>query len=160
MQELERGTPDSSRLWIKQWNGSSWTALGGAYINRSSSGGQSYAFDAKLACDSGGNIWVAWNEANTASGSWYYWSLTPQIYVSEWNGSTWTSIGASLNNNTSNWATDPSITIIGKTPYVAWGERALVKPNLIYAKTWNGSSWVAAGTTPINRNTNTTNNGS
>ncbi len=160
LQEIERGSPASSRLWVKQWNGSSWTQLGGAYINRTSSSGQSYAFDAKLACDSGNNVWVTWNEANTASGSWYYWSLTPQVFVSKWNGSTWTSTGTSLNNNTSNWATDPSITVIGTTPYVGWQERSLTGPSLIYTDTWNGSAWVAAGTTPINRNTNTTNNGS
>ncbi len=58
---------------------------------------------------------------------------------------TWTGKGGSLNvNNGGNQdASNPRITLLGSTPYVAWIENNVAVVAQVYVKHWDGSAWVA-----------------
>ena len=124
----------STNIYVKEWTGTAWTALGGA-IDKSISRD---ATDVKLALRSDNRPVVAWEEAG-------------DIYVKRWNGTSWVSIGGSLDMVPSNQAWRPSIELkSNNTPVVVWEEQNGTSSD-IYVKTWNGSSWVHISTTAVDK---------
>ena len=90
-----------------------------------------------LAVDSRGRsvAAIAWNGGSSAS----------QVYVDRYDGSSWTELGGSLNDNTANAATSP-VVVIDSTdaPIVAWLE-VVGSVRHLFVKRWNGTSWVLLG---------------
>jgi hypothetical protein len=167
-------------VYVKEWNGSSWSLLGGA-LDRINGDAQ----NPSIAMRSDNFPVVAWQENNN-------------IYAKRWNGTVWSSLGggAAADTTLANDALTPSLALdSGNVPVVAYSENGniLVKqatsvwsspygtsaldvtlaneayrPSLalksnnqpivawyedagssfnIYAKEWNGTAWVALGTT-------------
>ncbi len=69
-----------------------------------------------------------------------------QVYVKRWNGSAWEALGRSLNLDPENHALNPSIAVLGETPYVAWIEINGKGISQLQVKRWENGSWVADGT--------------
>ena len=142
--------PQRTLAYVRSWNGSAWS-LKGAALNQNTGAG-STALSVSLTTD-GTRPYAAWSEylhiANTGNG--YDNDTNPKIYVSQWNGTQWVTVGGALNVNTANWAYDPSIAYLNGQLYVAWTERAQAGDAKLYVKTWNGSSWTLVGTGALNR---------
>lgn len=88
---------------------------------------------------SGSGPYVAWAEFSDRN--------VYQVYVKQWNGSTWPLLDRSLNLRPENHALSPSIAFLGETPYVAWIE---LNPNGVFqlqVKRWENGSWMSDGTT-------------
>jgi len=68
-----------------------------------------------------------------------------QVYVKRWNGSHWELVGGSLNMEPTNHALNPSMAILGETPYVSWVEINSAGVSQLYVKNWDGNSWVTDG---------------
>jgi hypothetical protein len=69
------------------------------------------------------------------------------VLVKQLVGTTWTAIGSALDTTLANEAYRPSLALkTDNNPIVAWYEDSGTSFN-IYAKEWNGTSWVALGTT-------------
>jgi hypothetical protein len=142
--------PQRTLAYVRAWNGSAWS-LKGTALNQSTSAG-STALSVSIASD-GVNPVVAWAEyQHTAnSGNGYDYDSNPQIYVSQWYGSQWIGLGASLNVSAADWAYDPSIAYLNGTFYVAWVERTQTGNNQLYVEAWNGSNWVLIGSGALNQ---------
>jgi hypothetical protein len=68
-----------------------------------------------------------------------------QIYVKRWNGSSWDLLGRSLNMDPENHALNPSIAILGETPYVAWIETDGKGIFQLNVKHWDQNRWIVDG---------------
>jgi len=133
-------------IYVAQWNGSAWTALG-PKLNINGTGTQ--ALDAALATD-GTNPAVCWSEQVVASDRGTV-TTTPQIQCGEWNGSSWARFGMrSLNQNGSSWAYDPTMTWVGGKFYIGWVERTTAGFNQLYVCRWDGSSCTLLGGGALN----------
>ncbi|MEW6358544.1 MAG: FG-GAP-like repeat-containing protein [Planctomycetota bacterium] len=130
-----------SEIYVRRWNGTSWvtmgtgSATGGGISNNSGSSGGPV-----IAVDSGGNAIIAWED--DASGS-------SQIYVRRWNGSAWAEMGAGsatgngMSNTSPGGSTSPTVAILNGNPIVAWDYAGANSE--IYARRWDGASWVEVG---------------
>ena len=141
--------PWNSLLYVKYWNGSSWSVRGSGPLNKSYNTAGDFADSFAIGSDDANPV-VAWAEYTQANPN-------PQIYVSKWNGSSWVALGASLNvDATKGWASNPSIAYLNGQVYAAWIERAGTGANnQLYVKVWNGSTWSAVGSGSLNKNGNT-----
>jgi hypothetical protein len=88
----------------------------------------------------GGIPYVAWNESNGTHG---------EIYVKQFNGTSWSQVGGALNFDTNHGANHVSIASVGGVPYVAWDEFN-GSNGQIFVKRFNGTSWTLVGTGPLN----------
>ncbi len=140
-------------VYVAQWNGSLWSALGGK-LNINATG--TYATSASIATD-GTNPASCWaEEINSARNTL---STTPQIQCAKWSGSAWVRMGTtSLNQTASNWAYSPSITYYAGNWYAAWTERSQLGNLNLYVKVWNSgtNAWTLVGSS-LNNNTSTGN---
>jgi hypothetical protein len=99
----------SYNIYAKKWNGSSWTALGASLVYDSTK----ISYNSSIAIDSSNNPIVAWDESDNGF----------DVHVKKWNGSNWTALGASLDNDPSKPASNPSIAIdSSNNPVVTWIE--------------------------------------
>ncbi len=93
---------------------------------------------------------------------WNHATYTPEgyIYVSQWNGTAWTPLGAKLNiNGAGSQALDAVLATNGATPAACWAEQVsdVTRTNItttpqIQCAQWNGSSWARLGSTSLNQN--------
>ncbi|MBN1594900.1 hypothetical protein JW933_03140, partial [candidate division FCPU426 bacterium] len=79
--------------------------------------------------------YVAWNENA---------GIAQYVFVKYYDGSSWQSLGGSLNVNGTRNASFPDIEIANGTPYVCWRESDGVA-NQIYVKRHNGLDWEPLG---------------
>ena len=153
VEEDRTNTPWEFDLWVTSYNGTVWAPLG-SRLNRLTnlSPQVTKAQEISITTD-GTNPIVAWSELTVAGGIGPSGVVaTPsQIFVSQWNGSTWIPLGGSLNQNPANWANSPSITYLNGSPYVCWTERPLTGLNQLYCAGWSGSSWVLVGSGSLNK---------
>jgi hypothetical protein len=129
-------------IYVRRWNGSSWVEVGagsasGGGISNNSSDSQS----PWVAIAPNGTPYVAWRD--NSSGDY-------EIYVRRWNGSSWVEVGAGsasgggISNNSGD-SEHPRVAIVPNgTPYVIWEDDSSGDYE-IYARRWNGSSWVEVG---------------
>jgi hypothetical protein len=147
--EVTKSTyPQSAFAFVKAWNGTSWV-LQGTALNRNTGIGTT-ASSISIASD-GTNPYGAWTEYTSSFNQTGIVSTPPQVYVAHWNGSQWVAVGGSLNVSGTDWADDASIAYFGGQPYVAWTERTQTGNAQLYVATWNGTSWVAVGSGPLNQ---------
>jgi hypothetical protein len=130
---------DSSFVYVKRWNGSTWIQLGEALnIDLSKN-----AYSSDLALDTSGNPVVSFTQCIEVNINNY--CINSNIYVKRWNGSNWVQLGNSLDVNRGR-RTDSStlaLDILGN-PVVAW--REFIGATFqwdIYVKRWNSSNWVS-----------------
>jgi hypothetical protein len=137
-------------LYVAQWNGANWGALGGK-LNINGTG--SRVLSASLATD-GTNPAACWSEEVQTSRSVV--SVTPQIQCAQWNGSGWPRMGAkSLNQSATSWAYSPTMTYAGGKFYTGWVERTTGGVTKLYVCQWSGASCTLLGNGPLNISVNT-----
>ncbi len=138
---------NSGSLYVRRWDGSSWTSIGSGFTP-SGSGGD-VANSPAIAVTSGGTPVIA---ARERANSGVY-----QIWVTQWNGSTWNSLGGvDINSQNGQAAITPSIAIDSANDVVvSWSEKESggAKENRIWVKRWNGATWTQLGT-QLNNTTN------
>jgi hypothetical protein len=165
------GSPFPVYAYVRQWNGSSWTTVGGSALNS----GFTVADSPSIATD-GTNIWISFTlysplavTGTNKNGEWFG---PPQVQLWNWNGTSWTQQGASgnvlgsgctgaISNGTPlptytgtscSRAYNTSLTVLGGVPYVAFVERT---DQGILQKLWirkfSAGSWSTVGSTYLNR---------
>ena len=130
----ERTTPGNAIVYVQSYNGSAWTLVGGATLSKNPAAG--WAFHPRLAND-GVNVYLSWEEqVNLGQPS--------QLYVSQWDGSSWTSLGGALNMDSINGSVaHSSLTTLGSAPVAVWTEVTVGNLQQTYIKQWNGSAWTS-----------------
>ncbi len=110
-----------------------WEELGGA-LNADSSQGA-----AQEMVGVGGTPWIAHTEQSPGLGL--------QLYVSTWNGTTWTRKGGALNLASDRAAITPSIANVGGVPYVAWTDVTQAGAYHVRVARWDEANgeWDAVG---------------
>jgi hypothetical protein len=132
-------------VYVAQWNGSAWTALG-SKLNFNGAGTE--ALEAALATD-GINPAACWSEKVVSNRTTV--TINAQIRCAQWNGSAWAPFGSSpLNQTASSWANDPTMTYAGGKYYISWTERTTAGNNKLYACRWDGSTCTLIGGGPLN----------
>lgn len=113
-------------------------------INKNSDG---WANEPVLASN-GSTLYAGWIELgrpyDTSSAAY------PHPYVSQLSGASWSALGGSFSSLDSeiggaNESHMPSLALVGSTPWMSWyktNSSGTFLPNSLYAKYWNGSSWV------------------
>ena len=130
-------TAGFANLYVKRWDGAAWTALGGS-LNVSASRA---ALRPSIAVG-GGTVTVTWAEDTAA---------TNDIYVKQWNGSVWNSIGGAVEPAPGQWVYQSAVTGDAGNLYV--GVTQWDNTNYdVYAQRWNGSAWVTVGAAGLNAN--------
>ncbi|HUK56058.1 MAG TPA: hypothetical protein VLY20_05310 [Nitrospiria bacterium] len=121
------------RLYVKQRSADGWHLDGNGSLNISP------ARDAiKPAMVSHGSfLYLTWAELSDRN---FY-----QVYVKRWNGSSWDGLGPSLNTDPQRHALNPSIAVLGDSPYVAWIEQDGKGIFQLYVKRWDHGSWIVDG---------------
>ncbi len=111
-------------IYAKEWNGTSWVALGGAIdktVTRD-------AKDIVLAIRGDNRPVVAWEEAGN-------------VYVKRWNGTAWVNVGGTVDQTAANEALRPALDLRSdNNPVVTWQEWNGSSYD-VWVKRWIGSSW-------------------
>ncbi len=123
-----------SRVYVRHQKGQEWVLDGGP-LNQSLTG---HAASPSLAV-AGGHLYAAWSEINAKHVS--------QVYVKEWDGDKWASVGESLNINPTGSASSPVLSGNTAALYAAWTEVNPSGASLLYVKQWDGKSWTFLGET-------------
>ncbi len=125
-------------VFVKRFDGASWVPVGGA-LNFDATKGAGHAGITSV----GAAPFAAWQETD---------GTRFQIRAARFDGTSWVPVGASLNVDTNQAATAPSIASVGGVPYVAWGE-SITTPNDyqidVKRLNANGTTWDSVGT-PLN----------
>ena len=121
------------QLYVKQRSADGWHLNGSGSLNISPARD---AIRPTLALQ-GSVPYLAWAELSDLN---YY-----QIYVKRWNGSSWDALGQSLNMNPENHALNPSIAVLGDSPYVAWIETDEKGIFQLHVKHWDQGRWIDDG---------------
>jgi hypothetical protein len=143
------------RIAVRQWNGAEWTPL----PSIPDPGPQG---NPQLAVTPAGNLIVVWtdfdrftleNECEDTD------AVTPtQIYVSQWNGTSWGEMGSGSTDgggisDTALFASEPDIAMGPGGPVIAWAEGVVTcdgfhffeEQKEIMARRWDGGDWVEIG---------------
>jgi len=121
-----------------------WLAVGSALDNNAAN----LALLPSLAVSASGELFVAWRENRSADPD----DKAAELFVKNWNGSAWVSLGDSLNINKNERADEFSIALgSNDQPVVAWSEfENLENSSNVYVKQWNGAAWQQIGETVDN----------
>jgi hypothetical protein len=125
-------------IFVKRFDGTSWVPVGGS-LNVDATKGAGFPIMTSVA----GVPYVTWQESDGAKF---------QIRVARFNGTSWDAVGPSLNVDTAQAGTEPSIASVGGVPYVTWAESiATVSMEKIHVRRLNanGTTWDLVGT-PLN----------
>jgi chitodextrinase len=143
----ERTQTGNAQLYVATWNGSSWALTGSGSLNQGGANG--WAYRPSLITDpTGSNLYVAWVE-QTALGQ------KAQVFVSQYNGGSWSLLGGPLNMDPVNGSAQRvSLGVLNGQPVAAWSEVIFGTVRQVYVAQWNGSTWtqipgnVVTDTTP------------
>lgn len=122
----------SRDVWVKRWNGTGWTQLGGALdINQSKETRQ-----ASIIVDQYDRPVVAWSEQDPGDGLY-------NVYVKRWNGTAWVQLGGTLDLTTTRSVHYPRVIVdTSNRPIVSWTELDFLSNQSQYhIKRWNGTGW-------------------
>ncbi len=121
-----------SEVRVKYWNTKTWENLGEA-LNVVPN---TFTFAPTVQLDPQGNPLVAWLEDRAG---------VDTLFVSRWNGSSWTRLGDALNVNPAQFADRPSLTVKADgTPCVAWAEGGETLKG-VYLKCFLENRWQGVG---------------
>lgn len=136
--ELSDPFTNQSDVYVKQYDpvAADWIPLGSVDMVPNNS-----ATEPAVALNASNRPMVVWTEPDDSSG-------INQVQVKEWDGTSWVSLGGSLNFDPSMHAGLPDIaTDPAGNPYVTWTEDNLDGSTQdVFVKHWNGSSWDLIGT--------------
>lgn len=139
----ERTTAGNPNLYVESYNPSTstWSAVGSGAVNNDTTAG--WVFHPRLATD-GTNLYLSWEEQwNSSSPGSNSLGQPTRLYVSQWNGSAWSSLGPALNMNPlSGSVLHSSLAVANGYPVALWNEIQIGQLQQTYMKQWNGSSWV------------------
>ena len=130
-----------ANVYVKRFNGGTWSGLGGAAVASGTGLSQSASSVSHVtAATDGTKVSIAWTQ-NVSGGS--------QIYLREFNGTVWNALGSSFSgvgvSNLSGINRTPTVAYHTGSVFVAWQGDAQARPH-IFARFWNGSNWqLAAG---------------
>jgi hypothetical protein len=131
----ERTQSGNNQLFVKTFNGTDWMLVGSGPMNANTTTG--WALRPSLTGDSNGNVYVGWVEQGDMG-------QRAQVYVSKYNGVSWSALGGSLNaNSTMGSSLGVSLTVMGGQPVAAWGEVNYGTERQVFVKQWNGSQWTS-----------------
>jgi hypothetical protein len=127
----------SRNIYVKRWNGTAWAWVGTAAALDIAIGNSVGA--PSMAIGSDNKPVIAWAEEDAGGNS--------NVYVKKLVGNTWTLVGTTaIDRSIANYAFEPSLDLdSSNNPMVAWREDLASGDSNIYAKRWNGSSWVSLG---------------
>lgn len=94
----DTGATHLNDIFVRRWVGNSWDFLGSTLDVSASNN----ATNPSLATNSSGNAVIAWQEKVAAS--W-------DVYVKQWNGTSWSSVGTALDKSLARDAESPSLTL-------------------------------------------------
>jgi hypothetical protein len=121
-------------LYVKRWNegNGAWDPVGGK-LNSLATSHHSWIAGHNQA------VYVSWVEKNESG--------VFQVYVAQWDGtSTWSKLGGSLNVDTGHDAHNARVAVAADgTVYSAWVEKDDSGVNQLYARRWDGTSWILQG---------------
>ena len=129
-------------IYIKQWNGTAWVEIGSGSASgggvSNNSGDSNVSQGIFFALDNSDNPILTWED--TSSGN-------REIYLKQWNGSSWIELAGSSSgggiSNDSSTSRDPAIcTDNDGNPMVIWRDTTNGET---YIKKWNGSAWIEIG---------------
>lgn len=126
-------------MYVARWDGSAWQPLGDAL---SATAGQfTWTDKPSLAVDGQGRPVLAWQELGSSTGQ--------RIHVRRWTGTAWEALGVPLSVGSGSVnAQTPSLKVDSQNrPVVAWSESLSGGGTTIHVRRWQGSSWVAVGST-------------
>ena len=122
---------NQTRVYVKQWDGTTWQQLGDV-LNTTS---DNSASNPSLVVDSHNRPSVAFQENDSVTGD-------NSIYVRRWNGSTWITVGAAV---ATGFAEHPSLAIGKDVLGVAYTNTNGTN-QAVYFKILNGAVWEQVGT--------------
>jgi hypothetical protein len=127
---------EQGNIYVSRWNGSAWTALGGA-LNVAAASGSSPS----LALDAAGEPYVAWDEGA---------EFSRNVYLKRWDGAQWVAVGPSggqFDHDPAADAREPQLRLRGTQPVAAWveGDRIVVKQYNTAAAIWTTLAGAALG---------------
>jgi Bacterial Ig-like domain len=128
--EQDRAT-SQTRVYVKQWDGTTWQQLGDA-LNTTSTNSAS---DPSLVVDSQNRPSVAFQENDSVTGD-------NSVYVKRWNGNTWITVGAAVATGS---AEHPSLAIGKDVLGVAYTNTNGTN-KAVYFKLLDGATWKQVGT--------------
>jgi parallel beta-helix repeat protein len=129
-----------TNVYVKRFDGSTWSGLGGAQFASGSGVSQSTSSVTHLAAATDGTkVSVTWTQP-VAGGT--------QVYLKEFAGSTWNAVGNSASGNgVSNltWENQtPSVAYHGGELFVAWQSSTQQRPE-VHVRRFDGGQWQLAG---------------
>ncbi|HTW68745.1 MAG TPA: right-handed parallel beta-helix repeat-containing protein, partial [Acetobacteraceae bacterium] len=140
-----------SNIYARQFNGSTWVALGSGAASGGGISGSSLPITEFAAATNGTQLAVAWTQA--------FASAPTQIYVTQYSGGTWSSLGGSATGNGLSAAlyaaSAPTVAYLGNSMFVAWqqyitnpaqSETIFQQAPAIYTAEYTGGAWQPAGT--------------
>jgi hypothetical protein len=139
----ERTATGNPNLYVDSYNASTstWSAIGSGALNNDSSAG--WVFHPRLTND-GTNVYLSWEEQwNPSSPGSSSLGQPTRLYVSQWNGGAWSSLGPALNvDPLSGSVLHSSLAVANGYPVALWNEIQMGQLQQTYMKQWNGSRWV------------------
>lgn len=132
---VERTQAGNNQLYVKSWNGSSWTLVGSGALNIAPLAGWAY-HPSLVANAAGDTLYLGWVE-QTALGQ------KAKVFVARYNAGIWTNVGGALNVDPVNGSAQRvSIGVWNGQPVAAWGEVNMGATRQVFVKAWSGSSWI------------------
>jgi hypothetical protein len=126
---------------IRRFTGGAWQELGtGSASSDGVSNSTIDVADLSLAAGPTGRLAVAWTQSFAAQDR--------EIYLLEWNGTSWGSLGGSVTgggvSNNASESVQPSLAYLGDTLFVAWQDNTLDRSSILAAR-FSGGAWQPLG---------------
>ncbi len=122
-----------AQLYVSQWNGTAWDPVAEA-LNIDHAG---HALSPSMSI-AGTTPYIAWMEYNDEAVS--------RIFARRWDSKKgWVRLGEGINMDMRRHASSPSLAMNDGVPYVTWIESGEDGIPDIYAKHWDGNTWVRDG---------------
>lgn len=142
--------PRIFNLYVKKWDGKTWTQLGGP-LNIDP---ESMVYSSPSITVIGNTPYVAWNEYNPKMDNQGHTLDVKKVYVKYWNGTDWSLLGGALNIDITREAFNPVLATDGTSIYVGFLQTELLLDEMAYeyklgrssyVKKWNGDKWEQVG---------------